>query len=837
VSIIIEAYFTSIRVVSRMVVLLLGLLLWLPSTANAGQTSLALVSARDHIEGSMLTAQSVYADETRIYLATVQGTLGTLFVLSRDRAANFPVLESIPYTSGLYAVRGDSQNVYVAAGNGNLLVYRKDPQLTLLQTIPIATYFTGSLAVTDNSVFVGIGLPTFAVNESRVYLAALNEGDRVIELSKSTLTPVQTYGDTFEPNETVVFDRQTGARVGTISSGYGSLYGGGMSVIWTKPGCCGPGIFVYDAYNLALDQFIERSWTNTVVQRGGFLIAGNESGNVDLFDFASNPSPLLATSDLRQLTGHTGSEDIEIRALWADNVDNLIFAGSSWGNDQSRGPLLPSFFVLEPIAQPAVWSVTPANGAIGVSAATQVSAGFTGLIDAATLSTSTFVLRNPANVVVASTVTWDAGVGFGTLTPQVALASLTTYTATITGGSSGVKDLAGNGLASDVVWSFITADTTRPTVTSVTPASGATGVSAAAAVTATFSEAIDATTITPSSVVLRDPANAVVAAMVSYTVATHVTTLTPSAALAGSTTYTATIAGGSSGVKDVAGNALASNLVWSFTTVVVDTTPPTVIGMTPASGASGVSTATAVTATFSEPINAATLTASTFVLRNPANAVVTAAISYNAGTRVGTLTPSAPLTASTTYTATITGGSAGVKDTAGNALASAFVRSFTTTAAGTLGLTTIGSLGDSSDSNVLNGSKVRTSAAGRIVSMSVYVGNVDALVANRRYQLAIYTNNGGRPGTLVATSATGTLVANAWNTLGVSASLQPSTSYWLVFNTNGRSTSVNNMRYNSGTAGQGAYSSRAVPFGTWPTTFPAATIDNQVFSLFAVFGP
>ena len=69
-SIVLEAYFKSISVVDRIVVLLLGLLLGLPSAANAGQTSLALVSARDHIEGSMLTAQSVYADETRIYLAT-----------------------------------------------------------------------------------------------------------------------------------------------------------------------------------------------------------------------------------------------------------------------------------------------------------------------------------------------------------------------------------------------------------------------------------------------------------------------------------------------------------------------------------------------------------------------------------------------------------------------------------------------------------------------------------------------------------------------------------------------------------------------------------------------
>jgi hypothetical protein len=265
-----------------------------------------------------------------------------------------------------------------------------------------------------------------------------------------------------------------------------------------------------------------------------------------------------------------------------------------------------------------------------------------------------------------------------------------------------------------------------------------------------------------------------------------------------------------------------------------DVTPPTVTSATPASGATGISVATAVTATFSEPINAATLTAGTFVLRNAANAVVTATVTYNAGTRVGTLTPSSPLAASTTYTATISGGAAGVKDLAGNALASSFVRSFTT-AAITLGSTAIGSLLDSGDSNALNGSKVRTSAAGHIASMSAYVGNVDTLLAKRLYQVAIYTDNAGRPGTLVAVSSTGTLVANAWNTVVISASLLPSTTYWLMFNTNGRTSSVNNMRCGSGSAGQGAYSTATVPFGTWPATF-TATVDSLLFSLFATFG-
>ncbi len=44
-----------------------------------------------------------------------------------------------------------------------------------------------------------------------------------------------------------------------------------------------------------------------------------------------------------------------------------------------------------------------------------------------------------------------------------------------------------------------------------------------------------------------------------------------------------------------------------------------------------------------------------------------------------------------------------------------------------------------------------------------------------------------------------------------------------MFNTNGRTAAVNNMRHNTGAAGQGAYSTAAVAFGTSPATFPAST--------------
>ena len=52
----------------------------------------------------------------------------------------------------------------------------------------------------------------------------------------------------------------------------------------------------------------------------------------------------------------------------------------------------------------------------------------------------------------------------------------------------------------------------------------------------------------------------------SYDDPTRTATLTPSAALEASTSYTATVKGGASGVKDLAGNALAADSSWSFTT-------------------------------------------------------------------------------------------------------------------------------------------------------------------------------------------------------------------------------------------------------------------------------
>ena len=73
--------------------------------------------------------------------------------------------------------------------------------------------------------------------------------------------------------------------------------------------------------------------------------------------------------------------------------------------------------------------------------------------------------------------------------------------------------------------------------------------------------------------------------------------------------------------------------------------------------------------------------------------------------------------------------------------------------------------------------------------------------------------------------------------MAINVALQASTKYWLVYNTNGRSAGVNEMYFNTASAGQGVYSSSKVTFGIWPATFPDPVVTDSRFSLYGVVGP
>ena len=107
--------------------------------------------------------------------------------------------------------------------------------------------------------------------------------------------------------------------------------------------------------------------------------------------------------------------------------------------------------------------------------------------------------------------------------------------------------------------------------------------------------------------------------------------LDPAANLAFATVYTVTVRGGAGGVTDVAGNAMAADVSWSFTTQPdpnppPDTTPPTVIGTTPTAGATGVAPTANVTVTFNEPMNGNTVNGANVQLRDAAAQLVAATV-------------------------------------------------------------------------------------------------------------------------------------------------------------------------------------------------------------------
>jgi methionine-rich copper-binding protein CopC len=337
----------------------------------------------------------------------------------------------------------------------------------------------------------------------------------------------------------------------------------------------------------------------------------------------------------------------------------------------------------------------------------------------------------------------------------------------------------------DVVFNSTASDTTAPTVTSTNPASGANNAAIGSSVQATFSEGMDANTISSSTFELRTSGGQLIAASVSYNASTRIATLQPSSPLATATTYTARLRGGSTSprITDLAGNPLASDVTWSFSTVSSDTTPPTVTSTTPSSGATNVATGTSINATFSEAIDQSTVSGSTFELRDSGNQVIAATVTYNSSTKTATLQPNAALAPSTTYTARLRGGSTSprITDLAGNPLASDATWSFTTAAPASCPCTiwtpsTVPGTASWDDPNAIEvGVKFRASKNGYITGVRFYKGS-----GNTGTHVGHLWSNSGQmlaEATFTGESASGWQQANFTSPVAVSANTTYVASY------------------------------------------------------------
>jgi Bacterial Ig-like domain len=217
--------------------------------------------------------------------------------------------------------------------------------------------------------------------------------------------------------------------------------------------------------------------------------------------------------------------------------------------------------------------------------------------------------------------------------------------------------------------------TTPPTVVSISPAQSSLGAALNTAITVEWSEPMDRTTFTAAHFYLYDSVTGVnVPATISVDASGRISTLTPTQLLAVSRLYYPTMIGGASGIKDALGNALSGTAQYNFTTgfSTTSTGPAFVISNIPA-GATGIPLNAPVVLQFSSAINPTSQPAGVQITTggNPVNGTYV----FNAGQTILTFTPTAPLTASTSYTVTYT---ALLTDPAGNGLTNPGSFSFTT---------------------------------------------------------------------------------------------------------------------------------------------------------------
>jgi uncharacterized repeat protein (TIGR02543 family) len=412
----------------------------------------------------------------------------------------------------------------------------------------------------------------------------------------------------------------------------------------TDPANAATGVVLNKQITATFNKTMDASTITTAsftVAQGAAFIAGTVS-------YVGTSATFIPSSNLTSNTTYTAT----ITTGAKDPAGNALVHNYVWS------------FTTAVITSPTVSSTDPVNGATGVALNQKIAATFSKTMDASTITASTFTLlqgTTPVQGFVSYSGTTAIFAPSNNLTPNTA------YTATIT---TGAKDLAGNALANNYVWSFTTGAATvvtPPTVSSTDPVNAAIGVALNQKIAATFSKSMDASTITASSLTLKQGTTSV-SGFVSYSGTTA--TFAPASNLTPNTVYTATI---TTGAKDLAGNALANNFVWSFTTgAAAVVTPPTISSTDPVNAAIGVALNQKIAATFSKTMDPSTIQTSTFTVKQGITQI-SGFVSYSGTTAI--FTPASNLVPNSTYVVTIT---TGVMDLAGNALANNFVWSFTT---------------------------------------------------------------------------------------------------------------------------------------------------------------
>ena len=154
----------------------------------------------------------------------------------------------------------------------------------------------------------------------------------------------------------------------------------------------------------------------------------------------------------------------------------------------------------------------------------------------------------------------------------------------------------------------------------------------------------------------------------------------------------------------------------------------------------------------------------------------------------------------------------------------------------TIGSTVVGAFVDTNDTSYIDGSRFTMGPEnGTVSSMSVYINGPTNSSPNNKFEVGIYTDSSGLPGSLVSGSDSGstTISSTGWNTVSLSnPSLTANTPYWLVYETNSGLVADSDLSFDA--PGTSYYAGHS--YGALPGSFPGGgTAYNARYSIYATF--
>jgi Ca2+-binding RTX toxin-like protein len=426
----------------------------------AGNASAVVNFAPGATNGSTVTSfrvEALRANGTVAATATAAATATTATVtgLTNGTTYTFRVIAVDP---GVIEINGEADpDVESPPSNESVPVTPQVPPApSVISSAP--TNGSGGASTTGNIV-VTFDQPILASSITNATVVLTISGQttsigRAVSLSADGMTltvdptPTLAFGTTYRlalngtvPGSNAGLRNAAGQRLVNTAISFTTRTATAPFVVSSVPTNAATGVNVADNLTVTFNEPVTGVVSSTVVltvdgQTTTLGRAASMSGNTLTVD----PNQLLAagTTYRLSLNGTVSGSTAGLR-----NADGVRLANTSI-----------TFTTTADSTAPTITAINPAAGATGVARTPTVRVDTSERVVG--VATDTFEIRNAAtNALVTATLGNNAAGTRWTLTPGAALAPLTTYRVTMTGGPTAVRDVAGNPLTT-FTWTFTT---------------------------------------------------------------------------------------------------------------------------------------------------------------------------------------------------------------------------------------------------------------------------------------------------------------------------------------------------------------------------------------------